>query len=392
MSQSGEARFIAIRVGQGDAFFIERAEKTALVDGGRSRVGFATQFNKVTGLEHVDILVCTHNDADHALGLLGFLECGFAAKEVWLPASWTDRLDDLLLRPSEFLGELIGNIEESRSKEMQLANLGDSYSTKARTQEREQEQLNEIDAETLSLTFEATSERADVWDLSLPHWLPYPNWYELLGPGWRNDRKIRLLIEALSAATLIRKISLTAFHSGAVIRWFDYIGKYQRSSSGDAQDFLVPINSEEIVRIRRPKRSVLKYLALTTANKESLVFMCPSKNGIPPILFTADSDLKFNQPIGWSHGMLMTAPHHGSESNAKAYDRFRKDTSNAIKDVVWVRSDGRFKSRPGSSYLQSPGRRYCTLCRGSKQPKQNLRFIPRSNIWQSVSTRTCHCV
>jgi hypothetical protein len=159
MSQSGKARFIAIRVGQGDAFFIERTDKLALVDGGRSRVGFATQFKKVTGLEYVDILVCTHNDADHALGLLGFLECGFTAREVWLPASWTDRLDDLLLHPSEFLGELIGNIEESETKEMQLTNLGDSYSTNAPHRERDQEELNEVDAENLSLTFEAASER-----------------------------------------------------------------------------------------------------------------------------------------------------------------------------------------------------------------------------------------
>jgi hypothetical protein len=392
MSQSGKARFIAIRVGQGDAFFIERTDKLALVDGGRSRVGFATQFKKVTGLEYVDILVCTHNDADHALGLLGFLECGFTAREVWLPASWTDRLDDLLLHPSEFLGELIGNIEESETKEMQLTNLGDSYSTNAPHRERDQEELNEVDAENLSLTFEAASERADVWDLLLSHLSTYLDWYRLFGPLWTDYRKNRLLIEALSAATLIREISLTAFHSGAVIRWFDYIGNYQRSSSGGARDFLVPINSEEIVRIRRPKRSVLEYLALTTANKESLVFMCPSKKGIPSILFTADSDLKFNQPIGWSHGMLMTAPHHGSESNAEAYDRFRKDTSNTIEDVVWVRSDGRFKSRPGSSYLQSSGRHYCTLCRESNQPKQNLRFIPRSNIWQSVCTRKCRCV
>ena len=38
------ARFIAIGVGQGDAFFLERGGCTILVDGGRSMEGFPAQF------------------------------------------------------------------------------------------------------------------------------------------------------------------------------------------------------------------------------------------------------------------------------------------------------------------------------------------------------------
>lgn len=396
MSQSGKARFIAIAVGKGDAFFIKRTDKLALVDGGLSRVGFAAQFQMVTGLRHVDIIVCTHNDADHALGLLGFLESGLIAKEVWLPASWIDRLDDLLNRPSEFFSELFRNVEEAETQEMQLPNLGESYTTDVHAQDRDRNaQLNEIDLENLSVVFEKASEVGSLWEFlsnfSLPLLPLYPEWYRLWGPRLRNYGKIRLLIEALSAATNIIQISIAALHSGALIRWFDYIGQGQQSGGGGASNFLIPVNSKEIARIRRPKRSALKYLALTTVNKESLVFMCPRGNGSPPILFTADSDLSFNQPISWGNGMLITAPHHGSEDNTNAYKRFRKDTNNAIEDVVWVRSDGRFKGRPGNSYLQSPGRRYCTLCRGG-QLKQNLRFISKPNIWQPVSTKTCHCV
>lgn len=397
MSQSCNTKFIAIAVGQGDAFFIERTDKLALVDGGRSRAGFAAQFQMSTGMRHVDIMVCTHNDADHALGLLGFLESGLIAKEVWLPASWTDRLDDLLNRPSEFLSELLRNVEEAETQEMQLPNLGDSYSANVHARERDRNaKLNEVDFENLSATFEKASESIGLWellsDLPLPFLSLHTELYRLWGPRWRNYGKFKLFMEALSAATRIRQISSAAFHSGALIRWFDYIGKGQQSIRGGIRDFLTPVNSEEIARIQRPKRSALKYLALTTANNESLVFMCPRGNGIPPILFTADSDLSFNQPISWSHEILITAPHHGSESNAYAYKRFGKDTKNAIEDVIWIRSDGRFKSRPGNSFLQSPGRRYCTLCRGGTQPKQNLKFISRSNIWQPVLTRTCHCV
>ncbi|HHW41582.1 MAG TPA: MBL fold metallo-hydrolase [Syntrophomonadaceae bacterium] len=101
--------FIAIGVGQGDAFFLDNASTTILIDGGRSTQGFPAQFQKVTERESVDILVCTHNDADHANGILGFLQSGLTCNEVWLPGSWTDRLEDILLHPSKFIEELIFN-------------------------------------------------------------------------------------------------------------------------------------------------------------------------------------------------------------------------------------------------------------------------------------------
>ena len=102
--------FIAIGVGQGDAFFFQRGDLTALIDGGRARDGFAERFRRVTKRNALDILVCTHNDADHALGVLGVLQSGFACKEVWLPGSWTDRLEDLLLNQSDFFRQLIDGV------------------------------------------------------------------------------------------------------------------------------------------------------------------------------------------------------------------------------------------------------------------------------------------
>ena len=44
------AKFVAIPVGQGDAFYLEREGFTVLVDGGRSRRGFSGQF-KVSFLD-----------------------------------------------------------------------------------------------------------------------------------------------------------------------------------------------------------------------------------------------------------------------------------------------------------------------------------------------------
>jgi len=89
--------------------------------------------------------------------------------------------------------------------------------------------------------------------------------------------------------------------------------------------------------------------------------------------------------------MIVTAPHHGSESNAYAYKRFWRETSGKIS-TIWVRSDGRFKRRPGPSYLSMP-QRYCTLCRNSGYPKQHVQFIGSGGKWQPVpGTRKCTCV
>ena len=76
------------------------------------------------------------------------------------------------------------------------------------------------------------------------------------------------------------------------------------------------------------------------------------------MLFCADSDLAFDLPS--SRALLATAPHHGSESNAAAYGAVLQ----ASPDVTWVRSDGRFASRPCSAFLE-------------QRPKAVLHALPR---------------
>jgi beta-lactamase superfamily II metal-dependent hydrolase len=93
-------RFVAIPVSQGDAFYLETTEGSALIDGGRSVSGFPGLFQSTTRSAEVDILVATHNDADHANGVLGFLEAGLRCKEVWLPGRWLQVLPHVV-RPWE---------------------------------------------------------------------------------------------------------------------------------------------------------------------------------------------------------------------------------------------------------------------------------------------------
>lgn len=89
-------RFIAIPVAQGDAFYLETTEGSILVDGGRSISSFPGLFRIHTKRDGVDILVATYNDADHANGVLGFLQSGLCCNEAWLPGRWVQVLPHVL--------------------------------------------------------------------------------------------------------------------------------------------------------------------------------------------------------------------------------------------------------------------------------------------------------
>lgn len=388
--------FVAIGVGQGDAFFLDKLGFTVLIDGGRSAQGFPTQFQKVTKQDGVDIIVCTHNDADHALGILGFLRSGLTCKEIWLPGSWTDRLRDLLLDPNRFTEELILNIEEvaaSPERDLLLETLGDEYSEGISQEERHNDTAASSDtlSEALETAKEVEAYGGVFWSQHSYPWSPdhwpdsWHRWWRMLH---RDHGRFRLFIDALSAATLIREISLAAYHMGAIIRWFEYDSG---SKSGGIPNLLVPLNAREILHMRLRRWSALRYLALTTSNKQSMVFISPANDRKPAVLFTADSNLSFSQPVPWSDGMIITAPHHGSEANSYAYKRLTRETNDDLR-AVWVRSDGRFKTRPGSSYLTAYGDRFCTLCRGSNYAKQDVRLTLGPKRWMPAFTRKCCCV
>jgi len=375
--------FIAIGVRQGDAFFMEkRDDRTLLVDGGGSVLAFPKQFLKVTGKNHVNILVCTHNDSDHARGVLGFLKGGLFAKEVWLPASWIDRLSDLIGNPENFWKELVADIEKLEANKVEdLDSIGEIYAIMSVEREGP---LVEENAENLMKVFQYGLQTYPSSVLQL---------WKRVSKLWLIDKRYKLMVEAVKASNLIREIVLAAYRSGSLIRWYDYVGNSKHSKpSGGISDFLVPVNSVEVTKISRRKKSALEYVALTRVNKQSLVFMSPRDDVSPSVLFTADSDLSFHQAISWHEQMIITSPHHGSEDNSYAYNRFIRETQGKL-NVVWVRSDRRLSRRPGKSYLAVSGDKYCTVCRGSRLPTQNVRLsFSKLNIaWQPVNTRKCQC-
>lgn len=396
-------RFVALPVAQGDAFFIQRGSFTALVDGGRSAHTFSSLFTQVLNRKSVEVVICTHNDADHANGIIGFLESGLACDEVWLPALWADRLDDIITRPTEFGDELIGNIQQLQERShsqarsdhsLKLDELGDQYSDdyhegRLGAEQRAIVAVPQSDAALRTMPpieGEDDARAARRWPGMLSSGsLPAPHFYPEV---WllKDEPLHQLLLQALAAAERIDAIAQAATHRSVPIRWFRYSRTYAK---GGKPELLLPLNAVEVRRAGPRQIPALQYLALTTSNRLSLTFCSPPRMRYPGVIFTADSNLRFPGPVPWQAGMIVTAPHHGSEANASAYARFSSDVKGKF-DVIWVRSDGNFRSRPGPSYLAQP-RRFCTICRSMNLPKRSVRFAVKNRRWLPVASRQCSC-
>lgn len=374
-------KFISISVNQGDAFYLERGERKILVDGGKSRNGFTRQFSRTTNSEFIDILVCTHADSDHINGLLGLLDEGFNVTEVWLPGVWTSRLEDLINRPDELIFEAYTEIRDKGLDD--VANLEDIYeSINSDYIENARSDDQYIEISKIYSAIES-QEQNNEWTSGFPSkFLYYHHIHRILGGN------IDIYVDAIQTAEKIREMAILAYHSGAKIRWFEF-GQEPTPTCGEK--FLKPINSREIFQISK-RKSALNYLSLSKANKESLVFHSPTESGRANVLFNADSDLAFNynlQNVG--SDSIITAPHHGSEHNKNAYQELAK--LNVITDEsILIRSDGKYKSRPGNSYLKSVAKRACTLCRPFITPKQNIVFESDGKGWKaSEGLNWCKC-
>jgi hypothetical protein len=198
-----------------------------------------------------------------------------------------------------------------------------------------------------------------------------------------------LFLGALDAAERIRRIAVAAYHRGVAVRWFEYTAS---SPQGETR-WLRPLNGREVAYVPPvPIDKLLYFLALTTSNRKSLVFWA-DLDDCPGVLFTADSDLRDVHQLPDLTGAIITAPHHGSEANANAYSEVSKHLGGSQANITWVRSDGRFRKRPGQSYLSAPGRRICTICRTcAGQPKQAVRLLMRRRRWvRERGVRLCSC-
>jgi len=203
--------------------------------------------------------------------------------------------------------------------------------------------------------------------------------------------QVQLLFSAIDAASRIRTIAIEAYHRGIPVRWFEY----SQSNAGGGLPELQPLNATAIARVRPRIGTLFKYLTLTVSNKQSLVFWSPPTDQLPGVLFTADSDLAGLSLPTQFKGALVTAPHHGSEANAQAYRIVASAAQQFDSTITWIRSDGRSRKRPGSTYLTIPSRRLCTICRCNSSfstSKQTVQLFSRQGSWvRHADTSMCVC-
>ncbi|WKC46938.1 hypothetical protein [Pseudomonas veronii] len=403
------AEFIAIPVGQGDAFYLERDGHTILVDGGKNKSAFPGVFCRVTGKDSINTLVCTHNDSDHANGIIGYLNSAMRCDELWLPGRWLEVLPDVLQPIEKVIRLVCEEISEMSARDCASAlrifsNLpNDDHSSFAgESSSRERRPLGSTDEELLG----RKEEKLDCggWPLSMISCLENAeNWGDepVVGHwGWHwhtyhyGSLHGRLTGFVIEAASRIREAALLAFQHGISIRWFEYCPS---APSGGLVGILTPVNAKEIFAMRRRcKTSLTDALSLTVANQESLVFWSPPTSDMPGVLFNADSDLVGVSLSSELENAIATAPHHGSDDNANTYAVVIRDAAGCDSTMTWVRSDCRSRTRPGEVYLGQVGKRYCTLCRPKNterhKPTREVRFISQSRQWiPDIESRECEC-
>ena len=384
-------QFIALPVGQGDAFFLERPGLRVLVDGGKSRTQIVKYLNPFLPDAHLDVVICSHNDKDHAEGVRGLLKSrAFTVGEVWLPGRWTERLPELCRASEGFYSELAEEVSKVEGGQS-LEELGEEFS-KARERPAPLGDLADVPGPTVDRGDDSTDDQAllDAIDHAEGD-SPFRPWRGFL-PGPFPPKNWELWMDCVQAAERIRAIAVAARDLGARIRWFDYDAFKNNAPQKGGRPNLMPMNAVEITKRRRAS-SPLWYLSLSIANQESLVFRSLPDRDAPGVLFTADSDLAFDdREMEVEGNELVTSPHHGSEANKNAYKVVDGLVPQGAHTITWVRSDGRFQSRPGECFRGRQAQAACTTCRGYTVPPQTVTVMGTPGAWTlAPSTAKCTC-
>ena len=363
-------RFVAVNVGTGDAFFLRRSNSRVLVDGCQAR-GFLRRLRRATSADTVNVLVCTHNDSDHASGVIEFLEEGGSADECWLPATWMEAVSRVCTATRDEIESLVFSEDEELPEIVP----------------REGE---EVSASQLSDQLEAIIEGRESSPLA---WLGSPGWL-CIPPGIVVPRQLvlsrRVVHPLLEDAVRIVAIALAAHRLQIPIRWFDP----ETMPTASTSTFLNVLNAREVTSMRRSTLPLRGVVNLTTVNRLSLVLYSPPSDKAPGVLFCSDSGLRNVPSPPSDRGMIVTAPHHGSADpeNVAVYNLLDTAGSEAVPGSwLWVRSDRDCSARPCPEYLKRDIR-YCTRCRGRSraQASQDVVLDATGGAWASTSRR-CNC-
>lgn len=361
-------KFTALPVNVGDAFLLRSPVGTILIDAGQNK----RHILKLLGQEHlnknhINLLVCTHYDADHIKGILGVLESyKYSFDEIWLP----EVLGSLSYTISETLMPILKRLRELDSEG--IANL----LRKARNSSKPEPNFSIPEDPPIKTANLDTLKNHLALSMStepLFMWMVYA-WDSLC----HSALPVQAMLANLSAAITTVSSSLS---SGAHVRWFKYSQSLVDASYGFGMSAM---NSTETAVTLYSPDVFLQQLYLTTINVESLVFKF-SCEPYPDGLFCADSNLSFTStPIQLKEKSVVTAPHHGSASADAAYCLI------GGSDLIYVRSDRSQTKRPGNGFLRMDRRRrYCTICRNVGPPQKVV--ISYTGNSPRVHGKKCKC-
>jgi hypothetical protein len=440
-------RLVALPVA-GDAFLMIRDNESVLIDGGKSGAKlYKSLLTELPSVIKLDKIICTHNDADHAEGLAQLLEdpVNFPLKvqQVWLPGSWADTAAKVVDGQVTVLMDLL-------YVSHRIAERGDwkLYTPRIFTQSRVSEWI-EITRRYKALGLDAArwfgkdkstpenkgAEKPDKEGLStsmllsklarcdikeITRQVHSKRRYALTrftykreiskAKSWAHKKKrtkavlsssgkqYQLLVKTLEC---IYRIAIAAANRGAIIRWFDaeeyYNKKPSRAVGGEKN--LVPLNSVELSFITPPALPPTYLLFLTQQNLQSLIFYAPQSTTWPGCVFSADGLLDGDDLSPFpARPIVITAPHHGSDSNKKAYAEITRmlGGKNWQQNSILLRSDVNTSKNPCAAY-KSTKLRLCTVCANAKYKCQKTTIAPKGmplnwNFTAAKTVRPCDCL
>ena len=335
--------FKSILIGSGDSFLIKNYHENYLIDSGGNQ---NLILNKVP--KRINIAICTHNDSDHCKGFMGILKSNkHYIDEIWLPGIWASIID--FIKKSSF--DTIISI--SRKSEVNL---------------------EEINIENiLSDSDENINNLTDDLSFLSEYLLLFEHIESRLGLIINNEINFKL--------NRILEIASLAYEKGVAIRWF-----FPNNDGDEEYRNFKPLNCKQLLKTKKITNTdpikFLQLLYLTSENKHSLVFEY-FIGGKPRILFTADSNISINHK--YENQILVTAPHHGSESNNQVYKNIKGE------QIIWVRSDRPSFSRPCPSFLER-NEKYCLSCtkKGTIQ-REEIIFQFKKGNWKYKKGLKCEC-
>ena len=378
--------FTALPVPEGDAFLLEDGDRKYLFDSGGNQDRI-TKLLKAKNIDKIDVAICSHNDSDHSHGFIGLLKMQrnpIVIDEIWLPELWcaivtyaiTNRNNKELW--SAINKSLLDNYEDENSEKWNDYDINKLFDEEFKYSLQNQNLLSNITE--IDLSYQKNNPQPCAFIMFL------------------RTCSTKSVVDKLN--NIIRIVSL-ALQNGCKILWFRNT-KYchlVHNHHGFIPNFygFVPLNSMPAfitcsginyifwypLPIIKLPTTFIHATALSAVNHFSLVFEYHRIKEKPVVRFSADSDCDFQTYNPYKDNIIITAAHHGSDTNHAVFKGIKGC------DITWVRTYHRKVIFCFSEFLKRSNR-YCIKC-PSKVRLNEIKFEYKSGKWQPKSGILCKC-